>query len=57
MVAVIIGVAVTIKIVQDISATANLTGTTKTLVDLLPVLIAVVLVVAVVGVMGFGRGR
>lgn len=54
MVAVIIGVSVTISVVQDTIATANLTGTPRLLVDLLPTLIAVVLIVSVVGLIGYG---
>lgn len=36
MVVIIIGVAVVIPVVNSVIATANLTGTTKTLVELLP---------------------
>jgi len=55
MVAVIIGVAVTIPVVQDTIDDANLTGTTGTLVGYLPLLIGVALIVAAVSVIGFKR--
>jgi hypothetical protein len=40
MVVIIIGVAVVIPVINSVIATANLTGTTKTLVELLPLFIA-----------------
>lgn len=49
MVVIIIGVAVVIPVVSEVSADANLTGTVKTLVDLLPLFIAVALILVVVG--------
>ena len=49
MVVIIIGVAVVIPVVSEVSADAKLTGTVKTLVDLLPLFIAVALILVVVG--------
>ncbi len=49
MVVIIIGVAVVIPVVNQVSADANLTGTVKTLIDLLPLFIAVALILVVVG--------
>lgn len=49
MVVIIIGVAVVIPVVNQVSADANLSGTVKTLVDLLPLFIAVALILVVVG--------
>lgn len=49
MVAVIIGVAVTIPVVDETITDANLTGTTGTIVGYLPLIIAIVLLVAIVG--------
>jgi hypothetical protein len=49
MVVIIIGVAVVIPVVNSVIATANLTGTTKTLVELLPLFIAIALILVVVG--------
>lgn len=43
MVVIIIGVAVVIPVVVNVTETANLTGTTKTLVELLPLFIAIAL--------------
>lgn len=43
MVVIIIGVAVVIPVINSVIATANLTGTTKTLVELLPLFIAIAL--------------
>jgi hypothetical protein len=45
----IIGVAVVIPVVANVTQTAGLTGTTKTLVDLLPLFIAIALILVVVG--------
>jgi hypothetical protein len=52
MLAVVIGVAVTIPVVVQSIADANLTGTTATIVNLIPLLIGVLLIVIVVGAMG-----
>lgn len=49
MVVIIIGVAVVIPVVNSVIATANLTGTTKTLIELLPLFIAIALILVVVG--------
>jgi len=50
MVVVIIGVGVVIPIIANVTATAGLTGTTKTLVDLLPLFVAIALILVVVGI-------
>lgn len=47
MVIIIIAVGVVIPVVQDMSSAANLTGVTKTIVDLLPMLIAVLLIIII----------
>lgn len=47
MVIIIIAVGVVIPVVQDMSTAANLTGVTKTIVDLLPMLIAVLLIIII----------
>lgn len=52
MLAVVVGVAVTIPVVVQSIADANLTGTTATIVNLIPLLIGVLLIVIVVGAMG-----
>lgn len=49
MVAVIVGVGVAIPVIQDTIINASLTGTTLTVVNLLPLLLAVVLLVAIAG--------
>lgn len=49
MVVIIIGVAVVIPVVANVTQSAGLTGTTKTLVDLLPLFIAIALILVVVG--------
>jgi len=49
MVVIIIGVAVVIPVINDVIDTANLTGTTATLVELLPLFIAIALILVVVG--------
>lgn len=49
MVIIIIGVAVVIPVVDSVIDTANLTGTTATLVELLPLFIAIALILVVVG--------
>lgn len=55
MIAVIIGVSVTITVVNDTLAQhPEINGTTRTILNLLPVMIAVVLLVGVVSAMGFG---
>lgn len=50
MVVIIIGVAVVIPIVQNVTESAGLTGTLKTIVDILPLLIGVALVLLVVSI-------
>ena len=50
MVVIIIGVAVVIPIVQNVTESAGLTGTLKTIVDILPLLIGVALVLIVVSI-------
>jgi len=50
MVAVIIGVAVTLNVVIDMTNNTNATGTALTIIRLLPVGVALVLLVAVFGV-------
>jgi hypothetical protein len=49
MVVIIIGVAVVIPVINDVIVTANLSGTTATLVELLPLFIAIALILVVVG--------
>ena len=49
MVAVIVGVGVAIPVIQDTITNASLSGTTLTVVNLLPLLLAVVLLVAIAG--------
>ena len=53
MLAAVVGVAVTIPVVNDAITNANLTGTTATVVELIPLLVGVLLIVVVVGAMGF----
>jgi len=48
MVIIIIAVAVVIPVVQDIVDEANLSGTTATIVELMPLLIAVALILIIV---------
>jgi len=48
MVIIIIAVAVVIPVVQNVTEAAGLTGTVKTIVDLLPLLIAVALILIIV---------
>jgi len=48
MVIIIIAVAVVIPVVQDIVDDANLSGTTATIVELMPLLIAVALILIIV---------
>ena len=50
MVVIIIGVAVVIPVVANVTANAGLTGTTKTLIELLPLFIAIALILVVVGI-------
>lgn len=47
MVAVIVGIGVAIPVIQDTITNASLSGTTLTVVNLLPLLLAVVLLVAI----------
>lgn len=49
MVVIIIGVAVVIPVVVNVTESAGLTGTTATLVGLLPLFIAIALILVVVG--------
>ena len=49
MVVIIIGVAVVIPVVINVTETASITGTAGTLVNLLPLFIAVALILVVVG--------
>jgi hypothetical protein len=53
LVAVIIGVAVAIPVTQQVITDANLTGTTATIVSLIPLFIGLTILIATVGVMGF----
>lgn len=53
LVAVIIGVAVAIPVTQQVISDANLTGTTATIVGLIPLFIGLTILIATVGVMGF----
>jgi hypothetical protein len=53
LVAVIIGVAVAIPVTQEVITSANLTGTTATIVGLIPLFIGLTILIATVGVMGF----
>jgi len=55
MVAVIVGVGVAIPVITDTVQNASLTGTTATVVNLLPLLLGVVLLVAVAGLIIIGR--
>jgi len=56
LVATIVGVGVAIPVVQDTITNASLTGTTATIVNLLPLMIGLVLFVAVAGLISIGRG-
>jgi len=47
LIAIIVGVAAAIPVTQDIISSANLTGTTATIVELIPLMIGLVLFVAV----------
>lgn len=47
MIIIIIAVGVVIPVVQQMSTDANLTGVTKTIVDLLPMLIAVLIIIII----------
>ena len=49
MIATIIGISVTIPVVQDSIDNSSLTGTAATLAGYIPLLLVVVLIVAVVG--------
>ena len=55
MVAVIVGVGVAIPVIQDTITNATLTGTTLTVVNLLPLMLGLVLLVAVAGLIVVGR--
>lgn len=48
MVIIIVAVAVVIPVVQNVTETAELTGTVKTIVELLPLLIGVALILIIV---------
>lgn len=54
MVVIIIAVAVVVPTVQDVIDNGNFTGTTGTLLDIVPLLIVVAIVLLVVGIMKFG---
>lgn len=49
MIVIIIGVSVTLTVVNDVINSADLNGTTGTIVSYFPLLIAVVILVAIVG--------
>jgi hypothetical protein len=49
MVAAILGVAVAIPVVQDVINESNVTGTTATVLDLVPLFIGLLLLVALAG--------
>lgn len=49
MVAAILGVAVAIPVVQDVINDSNVTGTTETVLDLVPLFIGLLLLVALAG--------
>jgi len=49
MIATIVGISVTIPVVQDAIDNSSLTGTSATLAGYIPLLLVVVLIVAVVG--------
>ena len=55
MVATIIGISVTIPVVQDAIDNSSLEGTSATLAGYIPLLLVVVLITAVVGLVGFAR--
>lgn len=55
LVAVIVGVGVAIPVIQNTITNASLTGTTKTIVDLLPLMVGLVLFVAVAGLITLNR--
>ena len=56
MVLIIIGVAVTLPVVQDTIDNSTVTGTAGTLLTYIPLLLVVVLLVAVVGMINFRGG-
>lgn len=47
LIAAVIGVAVVIPVINDVTASANLTGTTDTVVGLLPLFVGLMLLVAI----------
>lgn len=49
MVAAIIGIAVVIPVINDVIADANLSGTTETIVTLIPLFVALLLIIALAG--------
>jgi hypothetical protein len=55
LIAIIIGVAVAIPVINDVISDANLSGTTKIIIDLLPVMVGLLLFVGIAGLMGIGR--
>lgn len=55
LVAVIVGVGVAIPVIQQTVTNASLTGTTATVVNLLPLMVGLVLFVAVAGLITIGR--
>jgi len=55
LVAVIVGVGVAIPVIQDTITNASLSGTTLTIVNLLPLMIGLVLFVAIASLITLGR--
>ena len=53
LIAIIVGVAAAIPVTQTVIDGANLTGTTATIVDLIPLMIGLVLFVAVAGIVSY----
>lgn len=49
MVAAILGVSVAIPVILDVVNSSNVTGTTKTVLDLVPLFIGLLLLIAVAG--------
>jgi len=47
LIAIIVDVAVVIPVTNDVISTANLSGTTKTIVEIIPVLVAVLPIIIV----------
>jgi hypothetical protein len=53
LIATIIGVGVTIPVVLEVIANSSITGTTKTVVDLIPLMVGVVIFVGVASLVAF----